>query len=40
MNSIMKKVSSLVLITCCFAVAIASDVTYSKKIKMQKVLKN
>ena len=39
MNSIMKKVSSLVLITCCFAVAIASDVTYSKKIKNAKFVR-
>ena len=33
MNSIMKKLSCLVLVVCCFAVATAGDVTYSKKIK-------
>ena len=33
MNGIMKKLSCLVLVVCCFAVATASDVTYSNKIK-------
>ena len=33
MNSIMRKLSSLVLIVCCFALVIANDVSYTKKIK-------
>ena len=33
MNSIMKKLSCLMLIVCCFTFAIANNVDYSKKIK-------
>ena len=33
MNSIMKKLSCLVLVVCCFAVATAGDIMHTKKVK-------